>query len=58
MGPPERKKWDPNCPKCQAELQRYVDLSETIFDEVNHGAGVQRLPPEDYCCNHESEQQD
>ena len=52
---PERKKWDPNCPKCQEELQRTLELAEGIYDEIDHGGGLYRLRPPDYC-NHESEQ--
>jgi hypothetical protein len=57
MALPGRKKWDPNCPKCQAKLQRYVELSETIFDEASHGAGIQRVLPEDCYCTHENEEE-
>ncbi len=53
MEKPERKKWDPNCPKCKEELQRVLELSEGIYDEVDHGGGLYRLGPPDYC-NHES----
>lgn len=51
-----RGKPDPQCPKCQEELQRYVELSEAIFDEVDHGVG-KGLLLEEYSCNHESEQE-
>lgn len=56
MKKPERKQWDPNCPKCQEELQRHVELSDSIFDEVNHGVGKGVLL-EDYYCNHQREQE-
>ncbi len=56
MDKPERKKWDPNCPKCKEELQRVLELSEGIYDEVDHGGGLYRLQPPDYC-NHESKQE-
>ena len=56
MDKPERKKWDANCPKCKEELQRVLELSEGIYDEVDHGGGLYRLCPPDYC-NHESKQE-
>ena len=56
MDKPERKQWDPNCPKCKEELQRVLELSEGIYDEVDHGAGLYRLRPPDYC-DHESKQE-
>ncbi|MGH7774026.1 MAG: hypothetical protein ACREQA_17520 [Candidatus Binatia bacterium] len=56
MKKPERKQWDPNCPKCQEELQRHIELSDSIFDEVNHGVGKGELL-EDYYCNHQGEQE-
>jgi len=54
MEQPSRKKWDPNCPKCRAELQRYYELAEGIVDDVDHGAGVYWKPAEDFHCDHES----
>lgn len=50
----ERKEWDPNCPKCQEELRRLLELSQAVYDEVDHGAVLYRMPLPD-CCNHESE---
>ena len=55
MEKPERKPWDPTCPKCQQELRRHVELSEAIFSEVDHGAGKGVLF-EGYYCNHEDNQ--
>ncbi|MGH7771789.1 MAG: hypothetical protein ACREQA_06085 [Candidatus Binatia bacterium] len=55
MENPKSKKLDPQCPKCQKELQRHLELSEAIFDEVDHGVGKGMLL-EDYSCNHETEQ--
>lgn len=54
MEKPDRKPWDPNCPKCQEELQRAIELSAGIYDEVDHGGGLYRVRPPDYC-DHESE---
>lgn len=56
MEKPERKKWDPNCPKCKEELQRSLELAAGIYDEVDHGGGLYRIRPPDYC-DHESEQE-
>ena len=55
MEKPERKKWDPDCPKCQEELQQIHELVKGIYDEVDHGGTIYRLRPPDYC-NHESKQ--
>jgi len=55
--PPERKPWDPNCPKCRRELQRHSDLWQAQYDEVDHGAGSLRLQFEHYC-THESREGD
>ncbi len=52
----ERKKWDATCPKCQEELQRLLELSQAVYDEVDHGAALYRLPLPD-CCNHEVEEE-
>jgi hypothetical protein len=52
----ERKKWDPNCPECKEELQRVLELSEGIYDEVDHGGGLYRVRPPDYC-DHESKRE-
>jgi hypothetical protein len=30
--------WDPQCPKCQEELRRLVELSQSIYDDLEHGA--------------------
>ncbi len=38
------KEWDPHCPKCQEELQRLVELSQSVYDDVDHGATLYRLP--------------
>jgi hypothetical protein len=50
----EQKKWDPNCPKCQEELRRLLELSQAVYDDVDHGAVLYRMPLPD-CSNHESE---
>lgn len=49
MDQPERKPWDPNCPKCKEELERILELSAGIYDEVDHGGGLYRIRPPDYC---------
>jgi len=49
MEKPERKKWDPNCPKCRQELERALELAAGIYDEVDHGGGLYRIRPPDYC---------
>lgn len=51
----DRKAWDPNCPKCQEELQRILELSAGIYDEVDHGGGLYPVRPPEFC-DHESEQ--
>ena len=38
------KEWDPQCPKCQEELQRWVELSQSVYDDVDHGATLYRGP--------------
>lgn len=55
MEEPARKTWDPHCPKCQEELQRVLELAEGIYDEVDHGGGLYRVRPPEYC-THEGEQ--
>jgi hypothetical protein len=45
--------WDPDCPKCQLGLQRLLELSEALYDELEHAVGMYRMPLEDHC-NHES----
>ena len=52
---PERKKWDPNCPKCKEKLQRHMELWQAQYDDVDHGAGIYRLLFEHYC-THEGRQ--
>ncbi len=54
METPERKKWDPNCPGCKEEMERILELSAGIYDEVDHGGGLYRIPPPEYC-DHKSE---
>lgn len=54
MATPERKEWDPNCPKCQEELRRLLELSQAVYDELDHGGGLYRLPLPD-CFHQESE---
>jgi hypothetical protein len=50
MDKPSTKNWDPHCPKCQQELQRLLELAEGVYDEVDHGGALYRLPlPE---CRH------
>ncbi len=40
----EPKEWDPHCAKCQEELQRLIELSQSVYDDIDHGAGLYRLP--------------
>jgi len=54
MTKPERKRWDPNCPKCREELERAIELSAGIYDEVDHGGGLYPIRPPEYC-DHDSE---
>jgi len=49
MAEPEKKKWDANCPKCQEELERAIELSAGIYDEVDHGGGLYPVRPAEYC---------
>ncbi len=44
MQDPEPKAWDPNCPKCQEELERMIELSRSVYDDLDHGAALYRLP--------------
>lgn len=54
MEKPQRRKWDPNCGRCQEELERVLELSAGIYDEVDHGGGLYRVQPPEYC-DHEAE---
>ena len=56
--PPERKPWDPNCPKCREELQRHSDLWQAQYDDVDHGAGIYRLLFEHYCTHENGQKAD
>ena len=38
------KDWDPKCPKCQEELRRMLELSQSVYEDLDHGAGLYRLP--------------
>lgn len=40
----ELKAWDPKCPKCQMELERMMELSRSVYEDSDHGAGLYRLP--------------
>lgn len=55
MEPRERKKWNPDCPGCQEEMRRHIELWKAVFDEVDHGVakGAQFRADELYC-DHES----
>lgn len=53
MEKPERKKWDPDCPRCREELERALELAAGIYDEVDHGGGLYRIRPPEYC-DHEN----
>lgn len=46
--------WDPDCPQCQQGLQRLLELSEALYDELDHAVGTYRMPLEDHC-DHEAE---
>ena len=37
------KEWNPHCPKCQEELKRLVELSQSVYDDVDHGATSYQL---------------
>ncbi len=56
MRQPERKKWDPQCPYCQEELQRHLELWKALFDEVDHGVvkGAQFQFEEHFCTHAEA----
>lgn len=43
--------WDPHCPKCQEELQRLIELSQSVYDDVDHGATVYQ-PSLPACTHH------
>lgn len=47
----KRRKWDPQCPRCQEELRRSIELSKIIFEDMDHGAGIYRI--EEMYCEHE-----
>lgn len=49
--------WEADCPNCQEGLQRLLELSDALYDELEHAVGIYRMPLEDHC-NHESEQGD
>ncbi|MGE5345596.1 MAG: hypothetical protein ACM3JH_06560 [Acidithiobacillales bacterium] len=38
------KEWNPRCPKCQVELERMMELSRSVYDDMDHGAALYRLP--------------
>jgi hypothetical protein len=56
MDQADRKPWDSACPQCQQALQRAIELSAGIYDEVDHGGGLYPVRPPDYC-THEGEHQ-
>lgn len=41
--------WDPDCPQCQQGLQRLLELSEALYEEMDHAVGMYRMPLEDHC---------
>lgn len=45
--------WDADCPQCRQGLQRLLEVSEALYDEMEHAVGMYRMPLEDHC-NHES----
>jgi hypothetical protein len=51
MEAPEQRQWDPSCPQCQEELRRLLELSQGVYDDVDHGAALYRLPLPD--CSHQ-----
>jgi len=36
--------WDPHCPKCQEELKRMLELAQSVYEDLDHGAALYRLP--------------
>ena len=40
----EPKAWNPACPECRLELERMIELSRSVYDDVDHGAALYRLP--------------
>lgn len=40
----EAKAWDPKCPKCQLEFDRMMELSRSVYEDMDHGAALYRLP--------------
>jgi len=57
MERPPRKGWDPACPQCQEAVQRELELSSTLFDDLDHAAG-KGVPIEDRSCDHETPKRD
>lgn len=56
----EKKRWDPQCPKCQEELKRRLELLDSVFEDVDHGLIGRRLMEEDLYsgyCEHEEEKE-
>lgn len=43
--------YDPDCPQCRLGLRRLLELSEALYDELEHAVGMYRMPLEDHC-NH------
>lgn len=39
----EPKAWNPACPECRLELERMIELSRSVYDDVDHGAALYRL---------------
>lgn len=46
---PARRRWDSACPRCREELDRHLELWQSQYDDVDHGAGIYRLIFEHYC---------
>src|SRR3989304_3126648 len=40
MEQPEKRRRDPDCPKCREELRRHIGLRKAVFEEVDHGGGT------------------
>ncbi len=40
----EPKPWNPECPKCRLEFERMMELSRSVYEDLDHGAALYRLP--------------
>ncbi len=57
----EKKRWDPQCPKCQEEVRRRLELLNSVFEDVDHGLIGRRIMEEDLYsgyCEHEEEKEE